>query len=68
MCSSQSMSNVPSIRPRAIGDLTFNAIGALFVDSCPQLVHDLFVESFVQMRAYMWTRDDRHDPSSLSAT
>ena len=45
MSSSQSMSNVPSIRPRAIGELTFNAICALFAASCPQLVHDLFVES-----------------------
>ena len=45
MSSSQSMSNVPSIRPRAIGELTFNAIGALFGESCPQLAHELFVES-----------------------
>ena len=45
MSSSQSMSNVPSIRPRAIGELTFNATGALFAESCPQLAHDLFVKS-----------------------
>ena len=45
MSSSQSMSNVPSIRPRAVGEFTFNAIGALFAESCPQLALDLFVES-----------------------
>ena len=43
MFSSQSMSNVPSTR--AIGELTFNAVGALFAESRPQLAHDLCVES-----------------------
>ena len=39
------MSNVPSVRPRAIGELTCNAIGALFAETCPKLECGLFVKS-----------------------
>ena len=39
------MSNVPSIWPRAIGELTFNAIGALFAETFPQLARSILVES-----------------------
>ena len=45
MSSSQSMSNVPPIRPRAIGELTFNATGAMFAETCPQPARGMLVES-----------------------